>query len=68
MQENKRRANVRGDFPGSEGILPSMEIRKALALSIQMSFRMERKQLALDAKIRGLLEVRGQDALAPDIC
>ena len=28
---------------------------------------MERKQLALDVEIRVLLEVRGQDALAPDI-
>ena len=62
-----RGANVRVAFPGSEGILPSMEIRQALALSFQMSFQMEQKQLALDAEIRGLLEVRGQDALAPDI-
>ena len=58
---------VRNAILGARASCPRRLIRDALAPSFQMCFRMERKQLALDAEIRGLLEVRGQDALAPDI-
>ena len=54
-------------FPGARASCPRRPIREGLAPSFQMRYRMEGKQLAPDVEIRRLLEVRGQDALAPDI-